>query len=424
MPKKKTAAPKTKSVAFNLFDSDIVASSQEAINTLRAKKKKEPLTLKSLADISPYLLELDEFALQAVIGSRGLRGRTIFEIIAQEGIGKTTLTFQLFGAVMRSCNAPCLFINTEGENKLPSANRIKRALDPNPEVAEKMFNAVSIQDAYELRSTAEIFEQWVTTTREFLDENGGQDVPMVVAIDTLSKIMSPSEAASIIQSDSKKTTKAKDLGEGSNLEFSKMVHEWCRRLFFMLQKYNVLLIPVSHQNTKIDMSGFGSPMSADVSAGYNKTKRGGKAIDQNSAMQITLKRTGFFKNSQNEPLGHKIQMRVVKSSIGADNHTVDYVLKTQYTEDMLPEYQEQPLDFSEGLANLFVDRKLLGTKVSRKRYSSDELGVEGVTAREFCKTFQERPDLVNKVGVILGIEGYLPEDWSDKTLGEEAKEDE
>jgi len=416
MPKKKTVAKKTKPAAFNLFESDIVGHTQEAISALRSKKRKEPLTLKSLADIMSYILEIDEFALQAIFGSRGLRGRTIFEIIAGEGIGKTTLTFQLFGALMRSNNSPCLFINTEGENKLPSIERIKRALDPNPEVAEKMLQAVSIQDAFELRGAAEIFEEWVTTTREFLDENGGQDVPMVVAIDTLSKIMSPNEAASIIPSDSKTATKAKNLGEGSNLEFSKLIHEWCRRLFYMMQKYNVLLIPVSHQNTKIDMSGFGSPMSADVSAGYNKTKRGGKAVDQNSAMQITLKRTGFHKSSQNEVLGHKIQMRVVKSSVGADNKILDYFLKTTYTEDEPPDNLEQPLDFSEGLANMFVERKLLGTTVSRKRYTSDELGVDGVTSRAFSKEFKSRPDLVNKVGVILGIEGYLPEDWSDKTL--------
>lgn len=421
MPRKKTTKPKT-AAPFNLFESDIVGHTQEALSALRAKKKKSPLTLKSMAELSPSLLELDEFALQTVITLRGLRGRTIFEIIAQEGIGKTTLAFTLIGAFMRTSNAPCLFVNTEGEDKLPVTNRIMRCLDPRPEVAEKMLNVLEMQNAFELKETADDIEDWVKTTRAYLDENGGQDVPMVVVIDTLSKILSPGEAAGLIEKDekkdAKKTTKAKNLGEGSNLEFSKLVTEWCRRLIYMQQKYNLLLIPISHQNTKIDMSGFGSPMSAEASAGYNKTKRGGKAVDQNAAIQVTLKRTGFHKIGT-EVVGHKVQMRVVKSSIGPDNRILDYVLKTVYTEDELPETWEQPLDFSEGLANMFVDKKLLGTKVKMKRYTSEELGVEGLTARKFIQAFKERPDLVNRVGVILGIDGYIPEEWTTEKSGDD-----
>lgn len=420
MPKKKTT--KTKPKGFNLFDSDIVSQTQEALSTLRTKKKKGPLTLKSMSDITSYLLELDNFALQATIGLRGLRGKTVFEVIAQEGIGKTTLIFTILGALMRSSNAPCLFVNTEGENKLPNAQRIKRCLDTDPEMSERMYNVLEIDTGRELRDTTDFIEDWIKTTRLFLNENGGQEVPIVVAIDTLSKLMSPGEAVGLLDSDTKKSSKAKGLGESSNLEFSKLMHAWCRRLPFILDEYNVLLISVSHQNQKIDMGGFGATMSADVSAGYNKTKRGGKALDQNSAMQVTLKRTGFYKNSAQEVHGHKIQMRVVKSSVGADNNTLDYILKTKHTEDMPPEYQEPALDFSEGLANMFAEKKLLSTKVSRKRYTSEPLGVEGVTASEFVRSLKDRPDLQNSVGVALGIDGYISGEWTEDAAKEDDDE--
>jgi len=424
MPKKKTTKTIEKPAGFNLFDSNIVSHTQEALSTLRAKKKKGPLTLKSMSDISSYILELDNFALQATLGLRGLRGRTVFEMIAQEGIGKTTLVFTLLGALMRSSNAPCLFVNTEGENKLPNAKRIQRCLDDDPKMAERMYNVLELDTGRELRETADFIEDWIKTTREFLNDNGGQEVPIVIAIDTLSKLMSPGEAVGLLDSDTKKSAKAKGLGESSNLEFSKLMHAWCRRLPFILDEYNVLLISVSHQNQKIDMGGFGATMSADVSAGYNKTKRGGKALDQNAAMQITLKRTGFYKNSAQEVQGHKIQMRVVKSSVGADNNILDYILKTKHTEDMPPDYQEPALDFSEGLANMFAEQRLLSTKVARKRYTSEPLGVEGVTASEFVRAFNERPDLKNAVGVALGIDGYLSDEWiEDASLEGEEKTD-
>ena len=424
MPRKKkqNKTETEKSPGFNLFESDIVAHTQEAIASMRAKKKNKPVTLKSMADISPYLIEIDQFALQAALGTRGLRGRTIFEIIAQEGIGKTTLVFTLLGALMRSSHAPCLFVNTEGDNKLPAPGRIKRCLDTNPETAEKMYRVMSIDSGREIRQMTEFIEDYMKATREFLDENGGQNTPIVIAIDTISKLMSPGEAVGLLDEDDKKSSKAKALGESSNLEFSKLMHVWCRRLPFLLEKYNVLLLAVSHQNQKIDMSGFGSMMSADVSAGYNKTKYGGKAIDQNAAVQVTLKRTGFYKNSNSETLGHKVQLRVVKSSVGADNNTLDYVLRTHQLQDIPPDYQEPALDFSEGLANMFAEQKILGTKVSRKRYTSEELEVEGVTARDFVEAFLQRPDLVNKAGVTLGIDGYIPEEWLESSYEENQEE--
>lgn len=410
MPRKKAVKKEetNKPKGFNLFDSDIVDSTQEALATLNARKKNRPITIKRLGDAGRYLLDHKLFALDLTFGTRGFRGKTVFEIIGGEGIGKTTFVFTLLGALMKNNQSPVLYVNTEGENKLPNRERILRCLDTNPETANRILNVLEVDTGRELRLTTEYIEEFIITTRKYLDDRGAHDVPIIVAIDTLSKMMSPGEAAGVFDADDANNKKAKELGGGSNFEFAKLLHAWCRRLPTLLEMYNVLLIAVSHQNQKIDMSGFGSPMSADVSAGYNKNKYGGKALDQNAALQCTVKRLGFAKNSAGEPIGHNIQLRVVKSSVGPDNNTLDYVLKTREFDDY-EGYQEPALDFSEGLAKTFAERKLLGTTVSRKRYSSEELGVSGATAREFVDALNEREDLLEQVGWQLKIEGYTPE---------------
>lgn len=422
MPRKKKETSKTKSVAtrgaFNLFESDIVSETQEMLAAMTAKKKNRPVTIKSMADVKSYLLPLDNLALQAVLGIRGLRGKTVCEIIGAEGIGKTTLLLTIIGALMEANQSPALLVNTEGENKLPNLARIKRSLHTNPVMAEKILNVLEIDTGRELVETTEYIENFLVATRKYLDDRGATETPIILGIDTLSKLMSPDEAAGFLDDDSEEssTTTAKkkqrkELGGGSNFQFPKLLHFWCRRLPTLLEKYNAILLVISHQNAKIDMSGFGSPMSADVSAGYNKTKRGGSGLNQNAAIQCTLKRTGFAKGTGGEVIGHKVQLRVVKSSVGADNQTMDYVLKTRgFTEDT-EDYQEPSLDFSEGYANMLVANGLLGTKVSRKRYSSKVLGVDNLTSQDFMKALHERPDLVAQIGYELGIEGYLKPEW-------------
>lgn len=408
---------------FNLFDSDIVDSTQEALAALNARKKNRPVTIRSLSSVPRYLMDHGLFALDMTFGTRGFRGKTAVEFIGGEGIGKTTFVMTLLGGLMKNNQSPVLYVNTEGDNKLPNKERIMRCLDTDPNTAERILNVLEIDTGRELRRTTEYIEDFIRTTRKYLDGRGAEDVPIVVVIDTLSKMMSPGEAAGVLD-DGEDNKKAKELGGGSNFEFAKLMHAWCRQLPTILDTYNVLLIAVSHQNQKIDMSGFGSPMSADVSAGYNKNKYGGKALDQNAVLQCTIKRIGFAKNSKGDTIGHKIQLRVVKSSVGADNSTLDYVLKTRDFNDY-ESYQEPALDFSGGLANVFAEQKLLGTTVARKRYTSDELGVSGVTSQEFMEALHARPDIMSRLGHELKIEGYTSKEVAElQSYGEDDPESE
>ena len=71
-----------------------------------------------------------------------------------------------------------------------------------------------------------------------------------------------------------KTESVKGLGESSNLEFSKLMHEWCRSRATFLEDNNVFMIIVSHQNDKIDMSRspMGAFMTEEYKAANNKVK--------------------------------------------------------------------------------------------------------------------------------------------------------
>lgn len=396
---------------FNLFETNLNSETQEALSELMAKRKTGgPLTMKSLADFKSYMLPLDNFALQATFGVRGLRGRTILEIIGAEGIGKTTLLLTIVGELMRLNQAPALIVNTEGDNKLPNTARMLRALSSNREEAKRMLDFIHIDSGRELRSVTVFVEDYIKTTREKLNAAGGEHVPIVVGIDTLSKLMSPGEAAGFAI-DTGDKVQPKALGTSSNLEFSKLMHSWCRRLPWLLDTYNVLMIGVSHQNIKINMSGFGggSMMSEAVASGYNKNKYGGKAVDQNAALQVTLKRIGFHKNTAGDTVGHKIEMRVVKSSIGADNNTLNYVLKTKDFEDT-ETTQGRALDFDEGLATLLVESGVGDITVTRKRYSSKSLDFAGLTASELAAFFREHPEHYIPYAKALDIDGYLHEE--------------
>lgn len=401
---KTNRSPKSK--VFDLLSdgNEFVAQTKESLMGMRARKK-IPTTLMSMSDIRRSFVPIPNFYVQGTFNTYGLQPGTVFEIIGPEGIGKTTLAFTIGGWAMSS-GYPFYYLHTEG--KLMDANRISRCLHTDKATAQRMLNVMSIDEAYEIRHAVTNIEQWVDAVRNVNDITVPMDIPLVVVIDTWSKLMSPGEAMGVydIIGEFDNKSKVKDLGTASNLEHSKITHYWCRRLPYWLKQNNVLLIVVSHQNQKVDMGfGGGSFMSADVAAGFNKTKIGGNALNQNTATQVILRRMGMAKNGSGDNIGTKVQMRVVKNSFGAEHNLCNYEVRTRPASDT-DTYQEPALDFNEGMANWFAENKYLGTTVSRKRYSTTELGVTSVTAAEFCETFHAREDLKEKLGSQLGLIGY------------------
>ena len=214
-----------------------------------------------------------------------------------------------------------------------------------------------------------------------------------------------------------KTEQVKGLGESSNLEFSKLIHEWCRSRATFLEDNNVFMIVVSHQNDKIDMSR--SPamafMSEEFKSANNKVKIGGRALNQSAAIQISLTRIKGEKDSNGKLESHIISLKVLKNSLGPDSRTCTYRLRQENLKNTDTDF-EPALDFYESTAELFAKEEIFGTKESRKRYTCDLLGLSGLTGYEFGKAINENKELKFKVGEALHIRGYAPKSVNPDTV--------
>lgn len=389
---------------------------QEALIAIRAKDARS----KSVNKISQAFMTLDDipqdtdlplihFPLQYVFGRKCFKPGILIEIIGPEHVGKTTMLFNLFGIFMLACpNIPVLYVNTEGRNKLFNMDRLKRCLSSDKNIAEKFSKQMLMFEGHAQKETLEAIDSWCKIQRDIMTKNGiPETTPILVGVDTLSKLMPKSEALNLgYGTTSGETGKGKGLGESSNLEFSKLLQEWCRSRVDFLEKYNVFMIVVSHQNTKINMNSF---MARPVSDANNKTKIGGNSINQSAAVQFTLTRTETKLDANTkDAISHIIKLNVVKNSIGPDKRSIQYALRVSGMQDT-DDYQEPSIDFNYGLGEIFVAKGLLGVSFpTLTKVTSTELGLTKVSREEFAKAFNEDKSLVDKMGMELGIYGYVP----------------
>jgi len=387
---------------------------QVALEKTVSSRKNQTIGFKSIAEIrESFAFPLKHFLLQQAVGQYGIPGGKIIDIIGAEGIGKTTLVMQLLGWAM-DVGCPALYVECEAK-QIPPA-RVMRALHPNIIRSYKMLQRLRVESVNSLDHMWQVIKDFVYVAR---GSRGDKDtprvpmhVPIVIAVDPWSKLLNPDEAAGFYNyadnmSDVKKK-KFKEINEGSNLGHAKWAHKWCRLLPSFLKQYNVTLMIVHHQNDKIDMGGGGasSYMSAEASALYNKTRIGGKAIHQNTALTLILSRKGLSKNGSGEIVGNLISARVAKNSLGPDNGKFFYELRTNNFQDS--ELNLDPaLNMNIGFATLCAENKWLSTSVKGSKFSSPVLGVSEVSADEFYEAFDNNQAIKIKLGKDLGINGYI-----------------
>lgn len=425
MPRgRKKAEPETSVVENNSVEDVSVAAEvrqddgcnmqdilQEALIALRAKEaRKKGIKVSngfmSLDDIpSDTQLPLTAFPLQYVFGRQSFKPGTLIEIIGPEHVGKTTFVFSLLGMFMTACDhIPALYVNTEGRNKLFDNDRLKSCLSKSKAQADKFFKQILMFEGHAQKETLEAIDNWCMMTREIMTKNGIPDTtPILVAVDSLSKLIPVSEAKKFGYGDA---AKANGLGESSNLEFSKMLQEWCRGRVEFLEKYNVFMILVSLQNTKINMSAI--PGQRPVSDANNKTKIGGNAINQSAVTQFTLTRVDSIQHTvTKELISHIIKLNVVKNSRGPDKRFINYALRVGQLEDTDTTY-EGAIDFNYGIPDMFALKHVLSTVMKTKNsFTCRPLKATGDLSREeFINLFINNPELIAEVGKDLGIFGY------------------
>lgn len=395
---------------------------QETLLTLRAKggggKGKGVSVFSSFSSLADATdinnipeeskLSLKPFVLQYAFNSKFLLPGTIMEIIGGYGIGKTTFALTLLGMFMENNpNIPALYVNTEGKNKMLLQDRIKCCLSKNKAKASEIIRRVTTMEGYPQKETLEAIDNYVKDLREMMTDGGiSKNTPIIVILDTLSKMMPKTESASVGYGDAK----AKGIGEGSNLEFSKILHAWCRSRAAFLEQKNVFLIAISHQNEKVDMGARPSFISAESMEQYNVTKIGGKAIGQSAVLQVVLTRKDSIKNSLGEFIGYNVKVTVHKNSRGQDRRMCQYTVNTGVVGDTPTEYGQTAISFESGTARLFADKALKGTRESSKRFSSSAMSVNGLSAQEFGEFVEENENVKTEVGKYLKIFGYPIDD--------------
>lgn len=392
-------------MAFNLLDNlDITQRVQEALVAVNARKKNKIVQLSDINGLeSGEHLSIEPINLQWLFGISHFKPGTIIEILGSDGIGKTTFVMTLLGMFMRNEQTPCLYVNSEGKNKRLDRERMASCLAKNKVLAHKLLSTISFQPGQALVDTLSQIDDWVNTMRS--DKVGIPiETPLIVAIDTISKLVPPSEAAKLGFKEA--GDKVKGLGESSNLEFSKLMHEWTRSRATFLDNNNVFMIVVSHQNESVDMSGGASFIPREYKEATNRTKIGGKALNQSSSIQVSISKGKQEKNSTTGVVeSYIVKLMVLKNSLGPDGRTTTYRLRKENLKDTDTEY-EPALNFYPSIAEFMFEHNILNTKEEKKRYTCTALGLQSLTGNEFGKAIQENPEILQKLGTLLHIHGY------------------
>lgn len=358
---------------------------------------------KSAAEIQRAQLPIPWLAMQAMLGRVGMPVNTIIEFLGQENTGKSTLVMRLL-AYWATHNIPSYLINTEP--KMLESDWISRLCSTDPELGPQIAECIDVSEqTYTLDEMDGKLRTWVRAQR--IDNKIPNDVPLVVAIDSITKLMNAEEAAVL---STEKTKKDAVLGKGvADVSAkpgvtAKWTHEWVRLLNDTLNKYNVTVICVSGTNQNMN-AGPNASFAPDGGASLNKTKTGGTAINQSACLQMTVTAKGIAKDTKNNAIGRLVRLRCVKNSYGPVFGDLTYQLKNKNFADS-DGYQENPVDMDEAGANLLVVNKIFGFKVNQKEYTSEKLNLFQLTAKQVMDYLDEHEDIKVQVWKQLGITGY------------------
>lgn len=398
----KKVAPKTRSkmaVGNGKFDIFSDAGKAQQTKDLLAKAGMAD-GFKSAADINRDYLPLPWLSMQYLIGRIGIPVNTIIEFIGQENTGKSSLVAAIIGNLIQY-NVPCFYGNTEP--KMLESDWLSRLVSSDPEIGEKVKSVLEVSERlYTLDDMDKLVRQWIKVKR--VDQAIPKDVPLVVVIDTITKLLNPEEAEVLFDKKSKAVTLDKGVSDVSKKPgvTAKWLHEWSRAIKSVLEQENVTLICVSGQN--VNMNAGATAFAADGGASLNKTRPGGTAMNQSAAIQITITRKGFWKATDGTTIGELIMARVVKNSYGP-KRSIAYGLRNDEFNDG-EGYIHQAIDMDETFCNILAEKKIKGITVSKKRYSSDELGVYQATASALYAKIVNDPELTYQIGTALKISGY------------------
>lgn len=336
-------------------------------------------------------------ALQYLTGNIGLPIQTVTELIGSDRMGKSSLLMAMLAGFTKS-GCYCLYISTEA--KTLKRKWIKQRLcGCDKALAADIADAIDVEEGLSTFGEVDKYmRNWAHIKRNV--EGCPMSEPLVVVVDSISALLTDEAGKAIIDKD------AKDAGIQKGVDDVKekmcgaanWLHRWVRFLKQWMQDNNVTVICVSSQNQDISMF--------KVADKNNRTKLGGEALNQKSALQITLSKAAVKQASLVEGTKN-ILIKCLKNSYGAEGRELVYTLKQEaYKYADTDTFTEQAIDMSTTLCNILLDNGLFGITSNRKKYSSDELGLFQVSAAELEDRVNSDEALQYRIGVALGIDGY------------------
>jgi RecA/RadA recombinase len=239
-------------------NSDLLSEVTSIVASVSNRKKNGNFSLTTIGDSKKAMLPIPDMTWQYLLGTIGLPTKALVEIIGGESTGKSTLCMSLMAEASK-LGVPCYY--QECEAKPLSGSHVARIASSDPELGENIAKSIFMDSARSVEESFEKFKEWIEVMRGV--ETAGRKngvvvplhVPLLACIDPWGKLMSDAEAGGVYNYGSADKAKEKDLLTLSNLGHAKASHRWARQLPHILDRYNVTLILVQHQNEKIDMSG-------------------------------------------------------------------------------------------------------------------------------------------------------------------------
>ena len=390
-----------------LGDNSFARNAAEALGNIRAKNSSTDVS--DLSKFEHSHIKFPEFGLQATFGMTGLPYGTIMDIIAPDGVGKTSLLLTMLGWFMQQ-GSPCYYVETE--NKLMAPARIKRCLSTDRALAQRLYDHLVWDQCFEIQTAIRSMEEFITKART--PDSGmfvPQHIPLVIALDTFSKLMSAGEAEDVVVGKGE-VGETKEVGGGQTMAAAMAAQAWMRRLPWWQNHYNVIYLFARHQNDKVDMSSkpkFGGGSMTGNADSFNRTSRGGRAFNQNASLQVILTRIQAVSakvNGVDEKVGEKVLLTVCKNSYGPGGKKFFYQINTVHRTDT-ETYQEPAITFAPYTAEWSTMMKIIPgiTMKNKNCITCRELEIYDGTAEEFSKALHANQPLLGQISTRLGIFG-------------------
>lgn len=388
----------------------VVQDVVEHLHKAAARRKNKPVSFRTVDELQQEVLPYPHFNMQLATGSYGLLHGAQVNVIGPTGTGKSTLVYTCCGGnLLRGC--PSLIVQGEGKGKIMSKSRMARCFNTDPAKAAIMLKACTFTVAHSLTQMAAEVEEWVKVMRSKWPPH----LPLQVIIDPISKMLSPDEAAGFFDygknMDEENKKKFTATGEKkSNLGHSKFHHDFARRLMVLTSEFNVNVWIIHHQNVKIEMqsgpAGKKIPMSPLMESLRNTTHNGGRATDQNVALQLVMVPYSEARDAEKQIRGGNVRVMVEKNSHGPRLRVFDFEIRWEHAKYDRPGYLDPAIHFNGHFAKWLAERKLMGMRVDNNLYSSTRLGVNGLSADDMGALVWNNPALVCELGVAENIDGY------------------